>query len=280
MKLKYAGAWTAVTAAALITTAGCGTETAKGAKGVAEAVDGTDAIMAALGRASERSEQVGSAEVRMTTDLGNGTPVAMNGTYSWGDGYAYDVQMDTRASQMQTLQDSPTIRTLLVDGAYYYDIDPQPSGPLAGKEWMRIDASAVLGEQGAQALSGSAGSPTASLKGLKYADDVDDLGVETVDGKRATHYRATIDQAHMGAFKNALGDGNSLLGSTTGAVDSVAVDVWVGDDDLPVRILQVMGAVKVTVDFEKFGAATEVKAPPAAQTGDLTEAVKKAGAAG
>jgi hypothetical protein len=32
----------------------------------------------------------------------------------------------------------------------------------------------------------------------------------------------------------------------------------------------------VTMDFEKFGATAAIKAPPAAQTGDVTEQVKKA----
>ncbi|MFI6035308.1 hypothetical protein ACIBBD_14275 [Streptomyces sp. NPDC051315] len=275
MKLRYTAAWVGCTAAAMLAVSACGgervTDTAKKA---ADAVDQTDTIMAALARATDRTEQVGSAEVRMSTDLGTGTPIAMNGTYSWGDGLAYDVQMDTEASQMQTLQDDPTLRALFVDGAYYYDVDPQPSGPLAGKEWMRIDGSAVFGEAGSKALSNSNSSPSASMKALKYAHDVENLGTETVNGKRTTHYRAVLDQADLGAYEDALGAGN-LMGSVTGGVDEIAMDVWVGDRDLPVRLVQEMGAMKVTIDFEKFGGTTEVKAPPAAQTGDLTEAVKE-----
>lgn len=34
---------------------------------------------------------------------------------------------------MQELTASPTIRTLFVDGAYSYDVDPQPSGPLQAR---------------------------------------------------------------------------------------------------------------------------------------------------
>ncbi|WP_230195674.1 hypothetical protein [Streptomyces coriariae] len=277
MKLKYAAVRTAVTAAALITTAGCGTEAAEG---TAEAVDGTDAIMAALGRATDRTEQVGSAEVRMTTSMGTGTPVTMDGTYSWGDGFAFDVLMDTAAAQMQQMQDDPKMRMLFVDGAYYYDVDPQASGPLEGKEWMKIDGSAVFGRQGAQALSGSGGgSPSASMKGLKYADNVEDLGSETVNGKTATHYRAVVDRKGMGKYKEAYGNEDNLFGSLTGGATSITMDVWVGAEDLPVRMIQEIGTMKVTMDFEKFGATAEVKAPPAAQTGDLTEAIKEAGAA-
>ncbi|WP_406008837.1 hypothetical protein OG440_23980 [Streptomyces sp. NBC_00637] len=277
MKPKYAAAWTAVTAAALITTAGCGNQTAEG---TAKAVDATDAIMAALGRATDRTEQVGSAQVRMSTSMGAGAPVAMEGTYSWGEGFAFDVLMDTAAAQMQQLQDDPQMRMLFVDGAYYYDVDPQAAGPLEGKEWMKIDGSAVFGRQGAQALSGSGGgSPSASMKGLKYADDVEDLGSETVNGKTATHYRAVVDQKSMGKYKEAYGNQDSLFGSLTGGATSITMDVWVGAKDLPVRMIQEIGTMKVTMDFEKFGETAPVEAPPAAQTGDLTEAIKDAGAA-
>ncbi|OQR65030.1 hypothetical protein B6E66_05480 [Streptomyces maremycinicus] len=277
MKLKYAAAWTAVTAVALITTAGCGTHAAEG---TAKTVDGTDAIMAALGRATDRTERLGSAEVRMTTSMGTGTPVTMDGTYSWGDGFAFDVLMDTAAARMQQMQDDPKMRMLFVDGAYYYDVDPQASGPLEGKEWMKIDGSAIFGRQGAQALSGSGGgSPSASMKGLKYADDVEDLGSETVNGKAATHYRAVVDQQGMGKYKEAYGNEDNLFGSLTGGATSITMDVWVGDKDLPVRMIQKIGAMKVTMDFEKFGETAEVKAPPAAQTGDVTEAIEEAGAA-
>ncbi|MFD1663580.1 hypothetical protein ACFSL4_36845 [Streptomyces caeni] len=275
MRLRHTATWVGVTAAALLATSACGAESARSA---ATAVGNADKIMAALARATDRTENVGSAEVRMSTVMGDGSPITMEGTYSWGHGYAFDVEMDTRAVQMQRLQDAAKIRMLFVDGAYYYDVDPQPSGPLKGKEWMKVDASAVFGEKGAQALTGNTGggSPAASMRGLKYANDVDDLGKETVDGQSATHYRAVIDREHLGRFKDAYGNGDNLFGSLTGGSDSITMDVWVGPKDLPVRIKQRFGRVTVTMDFEKFGATSTVKAPPAAQTGDVTEELKKA----
>lgn len=269
MNVRHTAAWVGVTAAALLATTACGAETAK------NAVEDADMIMAALSRATDRTEEVGSAEVRMTTDLGPGEPIEMEGVYSWGDGFAFDVEMDTEAAQMQTLTDSPTVRTLFVDGVYYYDVDPQASGPLAGKEWMSIDSSALFGEQGAQAFSGGTGSsPTASMKGLKYADDVENLGEETVNGKTTTHYRAVVSEKQMGKFKDAYGDDGNLFNSLTGGADSVTMEVWVGEDDLPVRMIQQFGPAKISLDFEKFGATAEVKAPPAAETGDLTDEIK------
>ncbi|MFI8532865.1 hypothetical protein ACIGMX_21820 [Streptomyces aquilus] len=272
MKVKHTAAWVGFTAAALVATSACGADSVKQA---AEAVDKTDAIMAALARATDRTERLGSAEVKVSTDLGTGTPIAMDGTYSWGDGMAYDVHMDTAAAQMQAVQDDPKIHCLLVDGVYYYDVDPQASGPLKGKEWMKVDASAVFGERGAASMN-AGGNPTASLKGLKYASDVEDLGSQTVNGQKATHYRAVIDQEHMGSFKEAYTGDGSLLNQMTGGADTITMDVWLGAKDLPVRLVQGMGKMKVTMDFTKFGATATVKAPPAAETADMTEALKEA----
>ncbi|MEV0978232.1 hypothetical protein [Streptomyces sp. NPDC049915] len=275
MKLKHTAVWVGFTAAALLTVSACGAQTTKKAADVAETAQSR--IMAALSRATDQTQNLGSAEVRMSTDLGNGrAPVTAEGTYSWGKGFAFDVEMDTKAAQMQQVHAAPKTRMIFLGGAYYYDIDPQPSGPLKGKEWMKVDASALFGDKGAQALNGSsgAGSPSASMRGLKYANDVDDLGTETVDGQRAHHYKAVIDRAHMGRFKEAYGDDDSLFGSMTGGVDSITMDVWVNGKDLPVRMKQQLGRATVTMDFEKFGATATVTAPPAAQTGDLTDAIK------
>ena len=276
MKLKYTAVWVGFTAAAMVAVSACGSE---GVKKAADVVDKSDAIMAALARATDRTEDLGSAEVKISTSTtGAAAPITMEGTYSWGDGFAFDVEMDTKAAQMQLLQDAPTMRMLFVDGAYYYDVDPQRSGPLKGKEWMKIDAAAVFGEKGAQAFSGGGGgSPAASMKSLKYANNVEDLGKESVDGHSTTHYRARLDQAQLGKFKDAYGDKDSLAGAVTGGASSMTMDIWVSND-LPVKLKQKIGAMTVTMDFEKFGKTAVVKAPPAAETGDLSEALK--GAAG
>ncbi len=65
-----------------------------------------------------------------------------------------------------------------------------------------------------------------------------------------------------------------MMGDITGGATTMTLDIWVDDKDLPVRLKQDMDAMKVTMDFEKFGKTAEVKAPPASQTADMTEAVK------
>ncbi|WP_346779889.1 hypothetical protein [Streptomyces sp. S3(2020)] len=94
-----------------------------------------------------------------------------------------------------------------------------------------------------------------------------------MNGQKATHYRAVIDASRVGMLQNANKEG-SLLNDMTGEISSITMDVWLGEKDLPVRLKQDMGRVKVTMDFNEFGATAAIKAPPAAQTADMTQLVQ------
>lgn len=271
--MRHTVAWVGVTAAALLATVGCGAETTKKA---AETVDGANQIMAALTRATDRTAELGSAQVETTTTLeaAGGQPISMDGTYSWGDGAAMDVEMDTAAAQMTALQDDPTTRVIMVDGAYYYDVDPQPSGPLAGKEWMRIDVAAVAGEAGADNMAANA-DPTAALRYMTTSTKVKDLGEETVLGKKTTHYRGSVGAEHINKSKLTEAEKKAAIAALEAGGGKMVCDIWVDGKDLPVRIEQSGAGMTVTMDFVKFGATEQITAPPAAETGDLTEDVRK-----
>ncbi|WP_231627000.1 LolA-like protein [Streptomyces apocyni] len=261
---------TLVACAAAVTIAAgataCGSDSVKEtAEGVKEKAG--SAVPAALLRATTKTDKMGSAEVSMATDLGNGQPISMDGTYTWGDGLGFDVEMDAKASGMQALVSGDTVRSLFVDGSYYYKVNPQPSGPLQGKQWMKIDASAVMGDEASANLQSQNADPTAGLRGIKHANDVENLGEETVGGRKATHYKAALPQTAFGL------DNDSAMGQLAGNAE-IDIEIWVDGKDLPVRIKQKMGAMTVTMDFEKFGAAKKITAPPAAETGDVTDEVK------
>ncbi|MFC3577654.1 hypothetical protein ACFOZ0_31205 [Streptomyces yaanensis] len=55
----------------------------------------------------------------------------------------------------------------------------------------------------------------------------------------------------------------------------ITYDVWADGKDLPVRMTQSGAGMTVTMDFLKFGATKAIPAPPASDTADLTEQVKK-----
>ncbi|MFF0536761.1 hypothetical protein ACWDF1_01490 [Streptomyces coelicoflavus] len=277
MKLKYTAAWVGLTAAAMMTATACGSDGAKTATETADkAVDKASTVMAALTRATDRTEELGSAEIRTTTTLeaAGGEPVSMDGTYSWGDGAAMDVEMDTAAAQMSALQDDPTTRVVMVDGAYYYDIDPQPSGPIAGKEWMRVDVAAVTGEAGADNMAANA-DPTAGLRYLTASSKVEDLGKETVLGKETTHYRGSVGAEHIEKSKLTEAEKKAAVAALEANGGKMTCDIWVDGKDLPVRMSQTGAGMTVQMDFLKFGTTKEITAPPAAETGDLSEQVRE-----
>ncbi|MFG3108681.1 hypothetical protein [Streptomyces tendae] len=275
MKLKYTAAWVGLTAAAMVTATACGSDGARTAAETADkAVDKGTAVTAALTRATDRTQEVGAAQVRTTTefDATGGQPISMDGTYSWGDGAAMDVEMDTAAAQMSALQDDPTTRVIMVDGAYYYDVDPQPNGPLEGKEWMRVDVAAVAGEAGADNMAANA-DPTATLRYMTASTEVEDLGEETVLGKKTTHYRGSLGAEHVEKSKLTEAEKKAAIAALETSGGKLTCDIWVDGKDLPVRISQTGAGMTVSMDFVKFGATEKITAPPAAQTGDLTEQV-------
>ncbi|MEV6181536.1 hypothetical protein ACIHAR_24475 [Streptomyces sp. NPDC052016] len=80
MRLRYTAAWVGCTAAAMLAVTACGGNPVRDtAEKAAEVADDAEAIRAALTRASDRTEQLGSAEVETTTvlDAVGGRPISM-----------------------------------------------------------------------------------------------------------------------------------------------------------------------------------------------------------
>ncbi|MER7172224.1 hypothetical protein [Streptomyces mesophilus] len=253
----------AATAALVVVAAGAT------ACGAGSGVETGAALLSALSKASDKAQQAGSADVDARVDFGTGE-VAMSGTYTWGEnGDASDLMMDAAASGMTDLVSGSEVRMLLVDGAYYYNVDPQPSGPLQGKHWMKIDASVALGEQGASALSSADMDPMAGLKEIKDAEDVTEVGEENVLGRETTHYKAEMPVGPMGEDKNGM------LGKMLDSADTMTVELWLDAEDMPVRMKSVVGPMKMTMDYLKFGTAKKISAPAASDTADMTAFVKE-----
>lgn len=265
-----AGTVTASIAGAVIVTAGLSGCTA-GASVGQKAADSAETLVATLTKVSDEASKAGSAEVEMSVKMPDtgGKPVQMNGTYSWGNGLAMEAEMPAKDLQMEDLVADGTITYRLVQGAYYYHIDPAPSGPFAGKTWLKVEASAVLGEQGAAGMNAGNNDPTAGLKSLKWASNVTKVGREDVNGKSSVHYRATVPVDKLGDLKAMFG----AVGA--GGATELVSDVWVDDKGMPSRLNQTVGTVTVDIDFLSFGVAKDIAVPPAADTADISEAVKE-----
>ncbi|MFF3212750.1 hypothetical protein ACFYYB_19020 [Streptomyces sp. NPDC002886] len=264
-----AGTVTTGIAAAVIVSAGLSGCTSGAAVGK-KAADSAQTLVSTLAKASDEASKAGSAEVEMSVTMPDtgGKPVQLNGVYSWGNGLAMEAEMPAKDLHMENLVADGTITYRVVQGAYYFGIDPAPSGPFAGKTWLKIEPSAVLGEKGAAGMNTGNNDPTAGLKALKWASDVTEVGREDVNGKSSVHYRATVPADKVdgaGAVFDAVGGA---------AATELVTDVWVDDKGMPSRLNQTFGNVAVHIDFFSFGLAKDIAVPPAAETGDITEAVK------
>ncbi|MFF2775481.1 hypothetical protein ACFVU3_11275 [Streptomyces sp. NPDC058052] len=233
--------------------------------------------LSALARSASRTDEAGSAQVEMKLSMPGAPNVEMDGVWSWGKGMAFDVEMDAASVGMAELVEGENIRMLYVDGGYYYDIDPDLMGaPAGGKEWIRVDADAVVGQNAVDVAQN--GNPVAGLHSIKLSDDVESVGEETVLGREATHYSATLDKDDIGRGAELLAQSekNTLLRQLTGGdVSSIELDIWVDGKDLPVRIEQKLGPAVVSIDFTSFGRTKKILAPPASETTDMTELIKQ-----
>ncbi|WP_330334803.1 hypothetical protein OHS33_37010 [Streptomyces sp. NBC_00536] len=152
-----------------------------------------------------------------------GKTLTTTGLYSWGDGKGMAMQTEMPAAdvRMEKFVADGTVTVRLVDAVYSYHIDPVTEGPLMAKSWVRIDASAILGEAGAAAMKTGNADPMAGLKTLTYAKGATKVGTETLRGKKTTHYRATVRTDKLGQ----AGDAYTSMGMT----GDLVTDVWLDD---------------------------------------------------
>lgn len=233
-----------------------------------------ESVSALMQRVAHNADGKQSAQVVTVVDTA-GKHMKMSGTYAWGGAHAgLDLRIDAKQMGLQALTSADTVEMRFVGGAYYYQVGPRPTGPLKGKHWMKIDASAVFGEN-STVQRGMQQNPTAGLDVLSASDGVTKEGTETVDGKQATHYSDTISKDDMSQDSKLFDEmQKGAMSGFFGGSSSVTVDVWVGADDLPVRLAEDFGSTKVTIDFESFGGTRSIQVPPAADTADVTAAVK------
>ncbi|MGW3056626.1 hypothetical protein ACWC98_11920 [Streptomyces goshikiensis] len=234
-----------------------------------KAGESAQSLVAALTHASDEASRAGSADISMTiaTPDTGGKPVQMKGLYSWGNGLAMETEMPAKDLQMEDMVADGTVTMRLVQGAYYYHVDRIEDGPFKGKTWMKVEASAVLGEKGAAGMNRANADPTAGLKGIKYARDVSKIGREDINGKSTVHYHATVPTDKMGA--------NAETYKGLGLTGEVVMDIWVDDKGTPARMNQVIGTSSYSIDFLSFGSRPTIEVPPAADTADMTELYKQ-----
>jgi len=146
--------------------------------------------------------------------------------------------------------------------------------------WIEMDADEVSGATEDFGFSSSAGDPTQLLDDLAGADaSIEDLGVESVNGVDARHWRALVDLATLSA--DATAEERAELEAQFGDLTASAfpIDVWIGVADGLIYRYSIdlssetffaaaeadIVSSTMTFDFFDYGEDLGITAPPADQ---------------
>jgi hypothetical protein len=255
---------------------GCGAE-----KQAADVVD-------PVAQAAARTERSGNVQFTLhgtVTAAGQQAPVSGRGTMApRGDRGRMTIRFQAGGRSLG-LEEILDRRVVYLGGGVLAGRLPQ------GKRWVRIDLGRLADRQGIDLsqLDGGASSATRQLQYLKSAGDVKEVGHETIDGTRTTHYRAHVDLAKLARKAGDPGLKRSVrsLRQATGS-NKIPVDVWI-DGAKRVRRERLryqvatagqQGGVDLTIDFVKFGVPLAVQPPPRATVFDATGLVARLGRGG
>ncbi|MEU0675957.1 hypothetical protein ABZ330_24290 [Streptomyces sp. NPDC006172] len=280
----------------LATVAACG---GSGSKGAREGADGGSAApdrggvalspVAALLSAEKSTNAADSARVESTTTMGSTMSMTATGSVGWSDGLRGTLTLTytggALADAMRKMGATSMEARYLPD-AYYARMGDAFAAQAGGKHWIRYpyDALAKLGGGSGAYMKDQMqnSTPNQSVKMLLASGDVRKVGEETVRGKETTHYSGKVDLADFASRSSSLSaaqlaDMKKQLEQA--GVSSETIDIWVGDDDLLVKKVEkgqtANGTFTQTVHYSDYGAGVSVQTPPAGDTADFTELLRK-----
>ena len=224
--------------------------------------------------APDRTTEAGSfrmAITQSTTMMDLETAVAAEGA----------LDADSGRFWMETEAEGGPVE-LIVAGATMYVRAPLVTEILETKPWLQVELNEMAAAQGVEWEGIEGLHPTAQLEVLRrVADDVEELGRESVRGVETTHYVATTEFAAL--VGTALGDESAEFEATAEAagldIDEVMIDLWIDDEGLLRRMRSTMegatdeGAFAFSMDAEFFdyGATIEIALPDPDEVDDLND---------
>ena len=210
-------------------------------------------------RASHSAATLRSAHLTITSAVG-GTRTTVTGQIAY-----HPVRMDLTVAVR-----GMRIREVLVGQTLYLKA---PGAGTPGKPWRSLSLRRLAAFSGLdlRSLINSANAdPTVQL--LNRAADLRLVGVETVGGVRTRHLTGTVDLdavfAAMPASERATATTLQDMVDQLGVTDD-QIDVWVNDDELPVKVVQSylssLGPGRSTMYLSRLNARTSISAPPRSQ---------------
>ncbi|MFJ8000048.1 DUF6612 family protein [Streptomyces sp. NPDC096310] len=246
--------------------------------------------VAAVKRASEKSEKITSLSYTMEGKVpGQGTVKADAA-----------MSMEPLAMRMKLAGEvegeQQEIEILLTSDGMYMGGDSAAADPeMDGKRWLKFPMGSLeeMSAQGAESPLGGMSSqvdrnPAAESASLSLAEDLKEVGEETVDGAKTTHYTGSIPLSAMRAELEGLDAETkkkrekSLKAYEDLGIDKLTMDMWIDGSDLAkqfrTRATTKAGPLDMTVKFVDYNKPVEIKAPPASEVADLGEMMNGSGA--
>jgi hypothetical protein len=286
----------AMGAAAVTLLAGTAACSGSGSGGGAFGADGAGGpghagAVEALTAAAETTSEITSADFDAVTRLpAAGGDIEMTGSMSWGERPAMDVTMT--GGRLGFVPGAPDEVSLVwLDGVMYTHMGPEFGALFGGRDWMRMDLMSIAEETGDEAVTDAMSygldqanqDPAQQVALLLESPDVERAGQEQIDGATVDHYQGTISAED--ALSAEGEDGAGLLGEEQRrriteamreqGIDGYDIDVWLDENDFPVRIRQSYetdeGPVESEVNYRGLGTDVEVAAPPAGSVIDFMD---------
>ncbi|MEU0069626.1 DUF1396 domain-containing protein [Streptomyces sp. NPDC006332] len=240
---------------------------------------------AAVAKAAKNTEDITSFRYRMTGKVPEQGRVKAEASMR----IKPTVAMSMKITALDQGADG-TAEIRLVDKAMYIGGGAAAAKEMDGKSWIKFDMSA-LGDKGGLG-DGTPGAgqadknPATESTFLTGAKDVKKVGTETVEGTETTRYSGVVtledlkasvknkDKATRERREKSIKQYEKL------GVDELTMDMWVdGDDHTKQFRMQgdaAKGPLDMTITFLDVNKPVSVTAPPAKDTADLAEMMKKA----
>jgi hypothetical protein len=226
----------------------------------------------------DQTAETNTAHMKITADAA--------GEQLTGEG---DINMsaDNAAMVMDMTTSEGTISMVLLDEVFYVKL-PQGQELQPGKPWLKIDSNDD--SPMAKALGGMTdqmsqnADPRATIEQFEKSGEITSTKEEELNGEKTTHYSITVDVQKLADNQTDPTMKSSMNQAIEAGLKDFPVDVWINQDDLPVRFKLDMpvptgaasgssgGAgqtMKMQIDYTDWGKKVDIAAPPAAQIAEL-----------
>lgn len=197
-----------------------------------------------------------------------------------------DVAMSMKITALDKGADG-TAEIRLVDKAMFIGGGAAAAKEMDGKSWIKFDMAALGGAAGSLGAAGQADkNPAQESTFLTGSKDVKEVGKETVDGVKTTHYQGTVT---LDQFRDSLKSQTkvtreqrekSLEQYEKMGIDKFTMDMWIGEGDITkqfrMRGAADKGPLDMTITFDDFNEPVNIAAPAAKDVADLAEMMKGA----